>query len=407
MRLLIVEPDAEGHHLVLYTRLLLKEAANRGWAVTILTTESARRHPAFDIISADHELALQTIIIPDLAPPTSFGSAAILMAQARLWRALAKARRAHNNFRDFDLIYCINLDYFEKVLSLLGSPFGDRPFAGMLMNPKFHRAAMGLGPPSRGDVLYRILFKRLLVLDALKHLMVIDEPFRDFCLQQRFSSAEKICLGADVGELSTASIDSSTRESLGITPNAFVILVYGSLSRLKGIEQLLNAMRSVDQPDVVALVAGKPDKAIETLFSSPECRQMVESGQLKIRAGFQDDESEAKIFAAANLVWLGYVGGAYGSSGVLYQAGCAGLPVISMVDGLIGWTVREHKLGISLDPNDESAIVDAIQQMRNDKAAMTAFGENGRSLSKHHTGTEFARTICKALAASIPESRER
>ena len=142
MRLLIVEPDAEGHHLVLYTRLLLREAARRDWAVTILTTESGRNHAAFDIISADFDRALQTTVMPDVIRATGTGSAALMMSQLRLWKALARARSENNHFSDFDLIYCINLDYFEKALSLRGSPFGDRPFAGMLMNPVYNHDAI-------------------------------------------------------------------------------------------------------------------------------------------------------------------------------------------------------------------------------------------------------------------------
>ena len=404
MRLLIVEPETKGHHMVLYTRLLLREAVSRGWTVTILTTESGRNHVAFDIIAADHAVALRTIVMTEVSR-TRTGSVALLASQLRLWKALAKASSANNHFSDFDLIYCINLDYFEKALSLRGSPFGNRPFAGMLMNPKFHRAATGLGPPSRVDFLYRMMFKRLLATSGLKQLMVVDKPFQDFCLQQRFAHVEKICLVSDVGELSRSEFAGSARDSLGLPSGAFAILLYGSLSRRKGVEQLLRAVQSLDHPGVVALVAGKPDGDIEALFSSPWCRAMQESGQLLVRGGFQDDESEAKVFSAADLVWLGYVGGAYGSSGVLYQAGAAGLPVISMADGLIGWTVRKHKLGISLDTSDTSGVVDAIQRLRHDKSMMREFGENGRRLAKCHTGAAFAETICNALATSISDSR--
>lgn len=399
-RLLIVEPDAEGHHLVLYTRLLLREAVTRGWAVTVLTTESSRKHAAFDIIAADHVKGLRTIVMSDVHYDTS-GSVALLASHLRLWGALAKASSKNNHFLDFDLIYCVNLDYFQKALSLRGSPFGGRPFAGMLMNPKFHRLPMGLGPPSRGDFLYQMLFKRLLALRCLKRLLVVDAPFQEFCVQRGFAHAEKICLVSDVGELFGVESGGSARQRLGLPSDAFVILLYGSLSLRKGVEQLLRAVRSMDQSDVIALVAGKPDQAIAELLSSPWCRALQESGQLKVRAEFHDDQSEAAVFAAADLVWLGYVGGAYGSSGVLYQAGSAGLPVISMADGLIGWTVRKHKLGIALDANDTAAAIDAIQRLRNDESMRTEFGENGRQLSKRHSGTAFAQTVCDAMAASI------
>ena len=411
MRLLIVEPETKGHHMVLYTRFLLREAVRRDWSVTILTTESGRNHVSFDIVAADHDMPLRTIIMPEVIRSTDSGAVAILVTQLKLWKALARASEVNNHFAEFDLIYCINLDYFEKALSLRGSPFGNRPFAGMLMNPKFHRAPLGLGPPSRGDFLYRMFFKRLLALRGLVRLMVVDNLFREFCLRKRLARAEKICLVADVGELSRSEIAGSeiagsAREGLNLRSDAFVILVYGSVSCLKGVEQLLRAVQKLDCPEIVALIAGKPDSAVAAIFSSPWCRAMQESGQLLVRTEFHDDESEAQVFAAADLVWLGYVGGAYGSSGVLFQAGSAGLPVISMADGLIGWTVRKHKLGISLDPTDTAKVVDAIECMRNDESMMRKFGENGHRLARSHTGTAFAKTICDSLADSLDDFEE-
>ncbi len=392
--------------MVLYTRFLLREAVRRGWTVTILTTESGRNHVAFDIVAADHDMPLRTIVMPDIIRATNSGPVAILASQLKLWKALARACKVNNHFAEFDVIYYINLDYFEKALSLRGSPFGSRPFAGMLMNPKFHRAPLGLGPPSRGDFLYRMFFKRLLALRGLVRLMVVDNLFREFCLRKRLARAEKICLVADVGELSRSEFEGSAREGLNLRSDAFVILVYGSVSLLKGVEQLLRAVQNLDCPAIVALIAGKPDSAAAALFSSPWCRAMQESGQLLVRAEFHDNESEAQVFTAADLVWLGYVGGAYGSSGVLYQAGSAGLPVISMADGLIGWTVRKHKLGISLDTTDTAKVVDAIECMRNDEPMMREFGENGRRLAKSHTGTAFAKTICDSLAESLDDGEE-
>jgi glycosyltransferase involved in cell wall biosynthesis len=399
MRLLIVEPEAEGHHMILYTRLLVREALRRNWEVAILTTEHGRNHPAFGILIADHGSALQTIEMQEVSR-TASGSISLLASQLLYWSALARACTENNRFRDFDLIYCINLDYFEKALSVRGSPFGNRPFAGMLMNPKFHMAPLGLGPPSRSDRIYRALFKRMLRIRALKWLFVIDKPFQEFCLREQFAHAEKIRVVADVGELSLQCSVASARDKLGLSSDVFVILLYGSLSRRKGVEQLLRAVESLGEAKVVALVAGKPDDEIAELLSSNWCRDMQKSGQLVARAEFHDDQSEAEVFCAANLVWLGYTGGSFGSSGVLYQAGSAGLPVISMAEGLVGWAVREYDLGITLDPDDSSAVVDAINRLRCDKSMLKRFGDNGRRVAKHHTGAEFANTICSALEAS-------
>jgi glycosyltransferase involved in cell wall biosynthesis len=240
----------------------------------------------------------------------------------------------------------------------------------------------------------------MLALRDLQWIMVIDRPFLEFCREQHFTQVEKLCLVSDVGELSRSTYAGSARDGLALRSEAFVILLYGSVSRLKGVEELLRSVQRLNDPEVIALVAGKPVPEVEALFSEPQYLAMQESGQLVLRAEFQDDVAEAKLFAAADLVWLGYVGGAYGSSGVLYQAGAAGLPVISMADGLIGWTVREHNLGVTVDPTDTAAVVDVIRGLRDEEETMRKFGENGRRLAKRHTGAAFAATICDALAAT-------
>jgi glycosyltransferase involved in cell wall biosynthesis len=404
VRLLIVEPDAEGHHIALYTRLLIKEAVSRGWSVTILTTESSRKHEAFKTISADLGEEPKTIIMPDVRYETT-GAFVLFASHLRLWKALSKAASANGRFSDFDLIYCINLDYFEKALSLFGSPFGKKPFAGMLMNPKFHRFALGLGPRSRGDVVYRFLFQRLLNIRRLKRLLVIDEQFKVYCETKRLAGAEKICAIPDVGEISRTGSACEARRELAIPDSAFVILLYGSLSRRKGVEELLRAVERLKGHEVVALVAGNPDQETARLLSSPWCRALEESGQLVVRPDFHDDEAEAMVFAAADLAWLGYVGGAYGSSGVLYQAGSAGLPVLSMAEGLLGWTVRKYGVGIPLDSTDTVRVEEAIRRLKDDKQAYQEYAANGRQLAQCHTGDEFANTICDSLAACISNER--
>lgn len=402
MRLLIVEPEAEGHHMILYTRLLVREAINRNWSVTILTTERGRDHPAFNIIRSDQHSALETIDMREV-PRANTGSISLLKGQLKLWGALAEACASNNHFEDFDLIYCVNLDYFEKALALRGSPFGRRPFAGMLMNPKFHLAPLALGPPSRSNRVYRLLFQRLLRLHNLTRLMVIDRSFYEFCLQQRFDNVDKICVVGDVGELALQMPSTLSRHRIDLPLDAFVILVYGSLSRRKGVEQLLKAVEALDVPQVVALVAGKPDTEIAEFLYSDWCRGLQESGKLIVRAEFHDDQSEAAVFGASDLVWLGYTGGSFGSSGVLYQAGSAGLPVISMAEGLVGWTVREFELGVTVNPHDLSEVVNTIDSLRLNKTVLKKLGDNGQRLAKRHTGKAFADTICGCLASSIKD----
>ena len=243
--------------------------------------------------------------------------------------------------------------------------------------------------------------KRKLAIGGLRRILVIDGPFRDFCRQRGLTHSDKIGLGSDVGELPRLEPRRSAREILGIAPDTFVILVYGSLTRRKSINQLLRALENLGDSDVMVLVAGKPDEDIATLLSSSRSRELQASGQLLVGAKFHNDETEARMFSAANVVWLGYIGGAYGCSGVLYQAGSASLPVISTVDGLVGLTVRTHKLGIALDAADVTAVADAKRRLRQDDSLLRDFGENGRRIARSRIGTVFATSICDALVSGL------
>jgi glycosyltransferase involved in cell wall biosynthesis len=308
------------------------------------------------------------------------------------------------NFRDFDMVYCVNLDKFDKALAFLGSPFGEHRFAGMFTSPKFHRSGMALGPPSRSDFIYRALFKRLLSLKSLARITVINEPFAEFCMRQALPCIEKVVLVPDVGELSPVDDEMSIRVLLGIPSNKFIVLLYGSLSRRKGVEQLLRGIEATDRPDVVALIAGEPTPEISKVLHSIRYRHLRDQGRLYFLEGFQDHSTEARLFASANLVWLGYVGGAYGSSGVLYQAGSVGLPVLSMENGVIGWLVKKHSLGIAVNPDDTVAVSDAICHLHLDTELCIKLGNNGLRLARLHTGSYFARAVCGAIESAVLNS---
>jgi glycosyltransferase involved in cell wall biosynthesis len=406
MRLLLVELEGEGHNMVLYTRLLLREIKRRGWSATLLTTASGRQHPAFDVLASEPQGPPNTIVIPDIAGFTSAGSVELLLSQVRIWRALHSACQLDGGFAQYDLVYCINMDKFEKAIALMGSPFARRPFAGMLTNPKFHREPLDLGPRSRSDHLYKTLFKRLLRLPELKCVTVIDELFQEYCIHARLPHADKIRAVPDVGELASLDHASSARRDFGIPDTAFVLLLYGSLSKRKGVAELLRAIESIHSDDVVALIAGRADAEIEALVDTPRYQAMKDQGRLFVQLRFHDDIEEARLFAAADVVWLGYVGGAYGSSGVLFQAGSAGLPVISMELGLIGFTVREHDAGFAVDPRDTARVASAIKRLRDDPELRTRLGRNGYRLSQRHTGSDFAGSVCLALQAVAGGSQD-
>lgn len=398
MNLLLVEPSATGHHMAGYTRLITRAAVQRGWRVELLTTASAINHPAFRSVDAEVPGGLTTFVMPEVPTCLSSNAFSLIRHQFQHYNAARAGFRKMMSVRP-DMVFIVTLDNYEKMVALLGSPFGEQVYGGMLVNPSFHRRAMGTGPSGRNDSLYERLFRRMLRSSTFSCATVVDESFYEFAMRSGREEYSKVKLVPEIGELPAARVSrADARLSLGLDQRGFVILVYGGIAGRKGIAELLAAL---DHPEMnaVLLIAGAQYADVQDLLRSDIAARLRLSGRLIESNQFQNEEMEASAFTAADAVWLGYREGFYGSSGVLFQAASAGRPVLASDKGLIGWLTRRHKLGVAFDPIDPAAVRKAIQGLAQDSEARHAFEENGRQLAKEHTGAAFGRIVCDTLAA--------
>jgi glycosyltransferase involved in cell wall biosynthesis len=404
MRLTIVEPEASGHHMILYLRCISQEAMRRGWQLHLVTTERATKHPAYQIVRTECGDALQTSIMPHVEFPVANPSPLnLLRFQRQQFRALADAYQGVIMPQRPDVIYVIHLDHFDKMLSVLGTPFGRTPFAGMLLSPRFHHRHMGIiGPETRRDLLAEQLFHWLLRLPTLYALTVINRPLVEYAQQRKFRGYEKIHYIPDVGSL-VGKVDRNTaRESLGIRDDQSVILVYGALSPRKGIRELLGAISDSSCPETVAvLLAGSQDEATQELLNTPDNRRLHAAGRLIVMQGFLNDEQEYLAFRASDVVWLGYRG-FYGMSGVLVQAGMMELPIIACREGIIGWMALQNGLGEIVDVSDHLQVIHAISRFVETPSLRSRYGSRGTAMAQDHTSWSFGFAVCDAIASVAP-----
>jgi glycosyltransferase involved in cell wall biosynthesis len=395
MKLLLVEPAATGHHLALYTRLIARAAVGRGWSVSVLTSASATTHASLALVRGEVPGDFEVFTMADVPNPATSSAAALLRFQFAHYRALRTAFRTQCAVHGFDMVYVVTLDHFDKAMSVLGSPFGSHRFGGMMLNPKFHRQAMAVGPATRSDVLYRWLFLRLLRIPRLSAVTVVDETFDAFVRRSDDVEEYRKVKGVpEVGQLIPGAPRAAARASLGIQPHEFVVVVYGSLTLRKGVRELLQALRERPLANVTVLLAGQQSAEVEDLMreagAMPECRIIQ-------RIGFQDSASEALIFAAGDAVWLGYASDFFGSSGVFFLAASAGLPVLASKHGVIGWLTRKHDTGILIDPDDSAAVADAILAIASDDGRRARYRENALRLTSAHTAEAFGNAVCDAV----------
>ena len=396
MKLLIVEPEGTGHHMALYVRLLVRFAAQQGWEIHLLTTAKAIRHPAFKLVHSESK-DLVTHLMPHFEFSQYRSWPGLLLDQFRCYMAIQRGFKYIIPIEATDIIYIVNIDHIDKVMAVLGSPFGTFKFSGMMMNIKFHRSKMQIGSSSRSDWLYEKLFLKVLKIKTLKYLTVIDEPFAHYARRSSEPGYRKIVVVPDVGDLHGHISELDARTFLGIPNNSFAILVYGALTLKKGVEQLLRAVSACDLSDVVIILAGVQDDNILKLLSEPLAMDLKAAGQLLAFPGFHNEVQEYRVFRAANVVWVGYIGNSFGSSGVLYQSCSIGVPVLATSNGLVGWLVKQHKVGVTFDPTDVEDVAKSITLLLNDRNLMGVLSANARALAMSHTGIKFGAAICDAI----------
>ena len=394
---MIVEPSGCGHHMTLYVRHVARKFVDSGITISLLTTHSAVAHPSYELVKAETGNNIKLHFLPELTKSNSSSTSALLFTQIKAWLVLRKEFRSILKVSRPDIVYVPTLDWMAKAVELFGSPFGDTPFAALYMSPKHHRKAMGLGVASRQDWFYHKLFQRLLKIKTLHGILVVDEFFFEYCQKRYGALSQKVKYIPDFGEVRGSIVKKDCRAGLGIDLHKKVILVYGGLTKRKGIIELFDAFLDPDVPDdIILLLAGKPDEEIEAIMKTRRVEQLVETGRIVAHLHFQNEDEEYRMFMASDYAWLGYVSGFYASSGVLYQAASIGLPVIAMRDGLIGRIVKRYSLGFLIDPRNTRSIVAALCRAVIREDGIAASSET-KSFIQLHTAECHASSVLAAI----------
>lgn len=164
-------------------------------------------------------------------------------------------------------------------------------------------------------------------------------------------------------------------------------LLFGYLEPRKGIGALARALSS-GASGLRLTVAGSP---------APEYRGQLEGELEQMRAGGIEvnaklsrvgDAEAATELASARCVVLPYLDH-YGSSGVLAEAAAAQTPVVSTSAGMLGHTVREYGLGLTVDPTDPAALRKAILTLTGDSESGSGFAGGMRRYLEAHSPESF------------------
>lgn len=383
---LLVEPEAGGHHFVPYAAGLARALADADVEVTLLTTRSATAHPAMGELLGAVGRPVGVSLMPEIAPAAGGGLPALLRAQWSYWRAVRDGWRALRGTARPGLAVLLGLDSVDRAIAVAGNPFGTSPFAGLTIQTKYHWPTLGIGGGGRLAAANRWSFRRVLARADCLGAATIDETLVDFEARS-FRHGSKLRFVPDPGEVQRPMGRETARELLGIDMSTPMVLAYGGLDARKNLDCLLRAAVVARSAPLVVL-AGNAGAELELLTASEPGRHLAGAGRLIVHRGFASLELEARLFSAADMAWVVYRTDFNGQSAIIPLAASAGVPSLGRRGGLIGRTIARHGLGLLVDPDDPRQVAEAIdrlQEMRRDGA----FGDNlerfaaTRSLAEH------------------------
>lgn len=309
----------------------------------------------------------------------------------RLYR---KIRRGAN----IDFIFLPFLDYCTYAIALAGSPFGDTPWGGIVMRPAFHYSALGITAPRfRTDSVKRRLFCRLLRSRHLRTVLTIDPTLHQYISGLDSEFTKRLMFIPEPSDVTRLMSQEQAKKGLGIPGQGSLLLVYGTLTGKKGINELLQATHHPCFPsDIHILLAGKQNEGIKAICRTEAAVHLTDSGRLHTIDRFLDKTEESTVFSAADIVWTGYRDH-FQMSGVLVQAGKMGLPVIACEEGLIGWLTRKYQSGVVVSTSRSDSIARGIRELYHDPGRAQRYGSNGCLAYTVHTIENFSQIIIAAL----------
>ena len=211
----------------------------------------------------------------------------------------------------------------------------------------------------------------------------------DFILKEKFTKPEKLNIiagGSSNGintkhfnpELFRETEKQKLRNSLSINPNDFVFVFVGRLVGDKGINELVNAFKSLSAQRISKssklLLVGPLETELDPL--EQDTLQEIETNSNIIAVGYQNDVRPYFAISDA-LVFPSY---REGFPNVVMQAGAMGLPaIVSNINGC-NEIIKDRENGVIIPVKNTAAIEETMSQFLEDKEFVSELKQKARSL---------------------------
>lgn len=167
-----------------------------------------------------------------------------------------------------------------------------------------------------------------------------------------------------------------SREKLGIPVDKKVILFFGQIKKVKGVDILIQAMKAVSDKhkDVLCVIAGKVWKDDYSIYQNM-IDELGISDYIRSDIRFIDDDEIKYYFNAADIVALPYL--------QIYQSGVVLLgyaykkPLVATTEGEFLSVVKDKETGLLVPAGDSEKLAEALNWYLDNPDKAIEFGEKG------------------------------
>lgn len=347
-RILFYDPILTGHHGK-YATKIIETAIENDHQVKFVTWEDVDR------LKMIEETGAGTAVLGQ----ESFGRSSI----ERLYQPYLGYKKAHSIASSWnaDIIHHLWLDQTEiQLLISRLSPLspGTKMFA-TLFNPRYKRKSDSTLKTTwrRANLMTAIAMTRSGILDSI---FIHSESIRKNMLGYGFDENDLALIPDPVEVPEEVPTKSDARNELGLGDKDTILLFFGGLREDKGADVLLDTIPECDWSGVTFLVAGTADAA--TTSRVLEIQSSTNNAQVVYHRGFVPEENVKLYFAACDAVLLPYRDVYSGTSGILQRAASFERPVIATTTGVVGTTVQEYDLGVTITPDSGHALMKGVQK---------------------------------------------
>lgn len=344
MRVLLIELETKGHHITSYLRSIINYLLKKNYKIYLITTKPKN----IKILKFTGRIKIFYVKKNKSIKKINYFN--LFYLQLKNYFKIKSKFQEISKKNYFDIIYLNNLDHIDKILSILGSPFGKFYFYGLFLNPKIlYNSNFNLVNFLKISI-YKFLFYKILKIKTLKKIFILNP----LCYKKiPKNKLKKIELLNEIGTYSykkkITQNRTECRKLLNLDKTCFVILIYGSIRKDKELIYLIDVIKKFYiSHKIKIIIAGLQDEYTKKLLNENINNNTIIKKFLIINK-YINDKLEQILFKSSNLVWTGYSKDFTGSSGVFFLSSMNKVPVITSDHGLIYWNNKKYKIGKSTD----------------------------------------------------------